>query len=59
MMRPTDIIEQWLVSKAGVQLNPGENYGIGGEQHMRMNLGAPRPLISQALDSIAEAVASI
>ena len=59
VMRPTDIIEQWLVSKAGVQLNPGANYGIGGEQHMRMNLGAPRPLISQALDSIAEAVASI
>ena len=31
-------------------------HGPGGETYMRMNLGAPRPLIKTALDSIAEAV---
>jgi len=48
--------EQWLVMNAGVQLNPGANYGTGGLGHMRMNLGTPRPLIERALDRIAEAV---
>ena len=54
--RPVDVLEEWLVNNAGIQLNPGENYGPGGETFMRMNLGAPRPLIKTALDSIAEAV---
>ncbi|NNC77923.1 MAG: aminotransferase class I/II-fold pyridoxal phosphate-dependent enzyme [Woeseiaceae bacterium] len=54
--RPVDIVEEWLVDNAGIQLNPGRNYGPGGETFMRMNLGAPRPLIKTALDSIAEAV---
>lgn len=55
-MRPSDVVEKWLVEHSGVQLNPGANYGLGGEQHMRMNLGAPRPLIKMALDSIGEAI---
>ena len=54
--RPVDIVEEWLVHNAGIQLNPGRNYGPGGETFMRMNLGAPRPLIKTALDNIAEAV---
>ena len=54
--RPVDIVEEWLVHNAGIQLNPGRNYGPGGETFMRMNLGAPRPLIKAALDNIAEAV---
>ena len=55
-MRPSDVMEKWLVENSGVQLNAGANYGLGGEQHMRMNLGAPRPLIKLALDSIGEAI---
>jgi cystathionine beta-lyase len=55
-MRPADVVEYWLVDNAGVQLNPGYSYGPGGEHFMRMNLGAPRPLIKKALDSIADAV---
>ena len=55
-MRASDVMEKWLVEISGVQLNPGANYGLGGEQHMRMNLGAPRPLIKMALDSIGEAI---
>lgn len=55
-MRASDVVEHWLVEHSGVQLNPGANYGAGGEQHMRMNLGAPRTLIKKALDSMAEAM---
>ena len=55
-MLPSNVMEKWLVENAGVQLNPGASYGLGGEQHMRMNLGAPRPLIKMALDSIGEAI---
>ena len=55
-MRPSDVMEKWLIDNSGVQLNPGASYGLGGEQHMRMNLGAPRPLIKMALDSIGEAI---
>jgi cystathionine beta-lyase len=48
--------ERWLVERAGVQLNPGSDYGTGGAGHMRMNVGAPRPLIAQALERIEDAV---
>ena len=48
--------EKWLVENSHVQLNPGSNYGTGGAGHMRMNLGAPRPMIEQALDQISDAL---
>jgi len=48
--------EKWLVENSGVQLNPGSNYGTGGAGHMRMNLGAPRPLIEEALEKIGTAL---
>ena len=55
-MEVSRYMEKWLVENAGIQLNPGVNYGVGGEHFMRMNLGAPRPLIKLALDSIRETV---
>ena len=48
--------EQWFVERAGVQLNPGSDYGAGGAGHMRMNLAAPRPVIAEALQRIEDAV---
>ena len=48
--------EQWFVERAGVQLNPGSNYGVDGAGHMRMNLAAPRPVIAEALQRIEDAV---
>ncbi len=52
-------LEKWLVENSHVQLNPGSNYGTGGARHMRMNLGAPRPLIEEALDQITSALKSV
>jgi len=52
-------LEEWFVKNAKVQLNPGGNYGAGGNGHMRMNLGTPRPLIKKAIDNIAAAISKI
>lgn len=56
---PTRYFEKWLVERAGVQLNPGDSYGTGGEAHMRMNLGTSRRNIQKALDNMAAALANI
>ena len=39
---PEMIVEEWFVENSGVQLNPGNSYGTGGDGHMRMNLGTSR-----------------
>ena len=53
---PEHYFEKWVVENAGVQLNPGSNYGTGGANHMRMNLGIARSQITQALDNISSAL---
>lgn len=50
------MIERYLVDNAGVQLNDGYRYGIGGDGRMRMNLATSRKLIETALDNIAAAM---
>lgn len=49
-------LEKWFVENARVQLNPGSNYGTGGANHMRMNLGIPRAKIKEAMDNMASAL---
>lgn len=48
--------QDWLVEHAGVYLNPGSNYGVGGKGHMRMNLGSSRFVVQDALDNLAAAI---
>lgn len=45
-----------FVNKAHLALNDGEMFGPGGEGFMRMNVGAPRAVIRQALDSLRHAL---
>jgi cystathionine beta-lyase len=59
MRSDTHYLEQWFVDNAKVQINPGRNYGTGGNGHMRMNLGTPRPFIKKAIDNIASAISNI
>jgi bifunctional pyridoxal-dependent enzyme with beta-cystathionase and maltose regulon repressor activities len=40
-----------------VQLNQGASYGVGGANHMRMNLATSRRMIERALTSMAKALA--
>jgi cystathionine beta-lyase len=56
---PEKVVERWFVDNARVQLNPGAEYGTGGEGHMRMNLGTSRQLVTRALDNMASALAKL
>jgi cystathionine beta-lyase len=49
-------LAQWLATNAGVVLNAGTNYGLGGENHMRMNIGTSRKTLEAALTALADAV---
>jgi len=59
MRSDSHYMEEWFVKNAKVQLNPGGNYGTGGNGHMRMNLGTSRPNIKKAIDSMAAAIKKI
>ena len=56
---PEDIVQRWLVKNSGVFLSPGDGFGTGGADHMRMNLGTSRRLIERALDNMANALADV
>ncbi|MDP2761102.1 MAG: PatB family C-S lyase [Sideroxyarcus sp.] len=49
-------LQQFFVKKAGVGLSPGILFGEQGSGFMRMNIGAPRSIIAQALENILRAV---
>lgn len=48
-------LKDFFVQKAGVGLSPGAMFGVEGSGHMRMNIGAPRSVIKQALENISAA----
>ncbi|ADL55945.1 MalY/PatB family protein [Gallionella capsiferriformans] len=48
-------LKEYFVQQAGVGLNPGVLFGEQGSGFMRMNIGSPRSVITQALESIARA----
>jgi len=56
---PEFYVQKWLVENAHVHLQSGSRHGTGGANHMRMNLGSPRPMIEKALNNISEAVKNV
>ena len=48
-------LKHFFVQEAGVGLSPGALFGTPGSGFMRMNIGAPRSVIKQALEQIANA----
>jgi cystathionine beta-lyase len=56
---PEDMVQHWLAKNAFVQLNAGSSYGLGGGNHMRMNVATSRKTLKAALDSIALATRKI
>ncbi len=56
---PEHYFQDWLVENSGVYLNPGANYGAGGEGHMRMNLGSSRFVVQEAMDAMAKAFSKV
>ncbi len=50
-----DDLKNFLISKAGLGLNPGIQFGPGGEGFMRLNFACPRKLLTQALVQLKNA----
>jgi cystathionine beta-lyase len=48
-------LKRFFVEEAGVGLSPGILFGEQGSGFMRINIGAPRSVIAQALEQIARA----
>ncbi|MDO9365822.1 MAG: pyridoxal phosphate-dependent aminotransferase [Methylotenera sp.] len=51
-------LKHFFVHEAGVGLSSGALFGEAGSGFMRMNIGAPRRVIVNALDNIAKALAN-
>jgi bifunctional pyridoxal-dependent enzyme with beta-cystathionase and maltose regulon repressor activities len=51
-----DMVQHWLAKNAFVQLNAGSSYGLGGANHMRMNIATSRKTLKAALDSMSAAL---
>lgn len=49
-------LRSFFIERAGLGLSPGTIFGTGGSGHMRLNLGAPRAVIGQALGQLAAAL---
>jgi bifunctional pyridoxal-dependent enzyme with beta-cystathionase and maltose regulon repressor activities len=56
---PEMIMERWFVKNAKVQVNAGSNYGVGGDGHMRMNIGTSRKTLELALNNMASALKGV
>ena len=56
---PDDLGQHWMAKNAFVQLNAGTSYGLGGANHMRMNIATSRKTLKAALDSMAAATKKI
>jgi cystathionine beta-lyase len=51
-----DELRQFFISEAGIGMSPGILFGKAGSGFMRMNIGAPRHRIKQALENIRKAI---
>ncbi|MDD2934739.1 MAG: pyridoxal phosphate-dependent aminotransferase [Methylotenera sp.] len=51
-------LNRFFVHEAGVGLSPGILFGEAGSGFMRMNIGAPRQVITNALNNITKALAT-
>ena len=56
---PSQELNNFFVSEAGIAFNDGVIFGAAGQGFQRMNIGCPRALIDQALERIAAALKSL
>ena len=54
-----DALIDLFVNRARVAFNDGAAFGPGGEGHMRMNVGAPRALVAEALERLETALKTL
>ncbi|MCE9762534.1 hypothetical protein [Citrobacter portucalensis] len=48
-------LSAFFVHDARLGLSPGAQYGPGGEGHMRLNVGCPRPVLVDAMNRLKAA----
>lgn len=58
-LTPSNLMQQWFIDHARVQVNAGGSFGTGGEERMRMNCATSRAMLQKALDNIATAVRAV
>lgn len=51
-------LQQFFVESAGLGLNPGKDFGLGGSGFMRLNIGTQRALLETALNQLDAALAA-
>jgi cystathionine beta-lyase len=56
MVTPETMVERFFVKHAKVHLNQGASYGLGGANHMRMNIATSRKTLELALTNLARAL---
>ena len=56
---PEEMVQHWFARNAFVHMYPGSMYGLGGENHMRINFATSRITLKAALDSMANALKKI
>lgn len=49
-------LKRFMIHEAGIGLSPGVAFGMGGSGFMRMNIGAPRSLVMEALGKLKAAI---
>ncbi len=54
-----DIVSHYLAKNAFVYLQPGTGFGLGGHNHLRMNIATSRRTLKAALDSVAGALKNL
>ncbi len=52
-------LDEFMLKKGKLALNDGRMFGSGGEGFQRMNIGCPRALLKQGLETLAAAVQSL
>jgi cysteine-S-conjugate beta-lyase len=57
-LAPEQMVERHFVKTAKVQMNAGNTYGYGGQNHMRMNIATSRKTLELALNNLARALRS-
>ncbi len=53
---PESMVLRWFAKNAKIALNAGDAYGLGGANHMRMNIATSRKTLEAALTSMASAL---
>ncbi|MCC3861037.1 MalY/PatB family protein [Pseudemcibacter aquimaris] len=56
---PGRYMKEWVLDNARIDINPGANYGKGGEGYMRMNLATNRAQLQKALENLEAAVKTL